>query len=259
MILVHAYIRKRHWIHVKTAPILGDMEHTETANETETVNKLTGPGPLRVAIFGASRGVGRQATELALQAGHTVTALTRNPASLDLRHSRLRVVAGDVTNAASVRDTLQGAQLVLCTLGMPPGNRDGVRAAGTEQIITAMRRAGIRRLVCLSMLGAGDSLSGLPFLLKHVIVGMWLRHVVRDHNAQEQLVENSGLDWTIVRPPFLTDGPRTDQFAHGFTSGEKGLAMKISREDVAAFMLRQAHSEHYLGRSVGVSYRAQAA
>jgi putative NADH-flavin reductase len=117
-----------------------------------------------------------------------------------------------------------------------------------------MERRGLRRLVCQTTLGAGDSRPLLNFFWKRIMFGFLLREVYADHEAQEAFVEQSGLDWTIVRPGAFTDGPATGAYKHGFPPTETNLKLKISRADVADFMLRQLTGDSYLRRSPGLSY-----
>jgi putative NADH-flavin reductase len=150
--------------------------------------------PARLTVFGPTGGVGRQLLGQALDAGHEVTVLARDPSRVPRQDPRLTVVAGDVTDSAAVARTVRGSDAVL----------------------------------------------------------------VADHEAQEALLQDSDLDWTAVRPPFLTDGPRTGRFAYGFGNDEPGLTMKVSRADVAAFMLAEVAEPRYLQQAVGISYRVGA-
>jgi putative NADH-flavin reductase len=117
-----------------------------------------------------------------------------------------------------------------------------------------MESTGVRRLICLSSLGVGDSRSNLPFFTKYVIVSIFLRHAFADHERQEAIVRQSSLDWTIVRPPHLTDGSRTGSYRHGFAASDRQIAGQISRADVADFMLKQLTETLYLHQTPGVSY-----
>ena len=112
----------------------------------------------------------------------------------------------------------------------------------------------MRRLICQSSLGVGDSRANLGFLTKYVIVPVFLRHAFADHERQEAVVKESALDWTIVRPPHLKDGPHTGTYRHGFPTTDTGIQGKISRADVADFMLKQLTADTYLHRTPGVSY-----
>ena len=199
---------------------------------------------MKLIVFGATGTVGRLVVEQALAQGHEVTAFARRPEALGRDESRLRLVAGDARDPAAVDAAVRGHDAVLVTLGA--GRKAGVRAAGTRTIVAAMKRHGIRRLICQSTLGAGDSLGNLNFFWRHIMFGLLLRPAFADHQAQERIVRDSGLDWTIVRPSAFTDGPATGAFRHGFGVGEPGLTLKISRADVAGFLLRQVGDDTYL-------------
>lgn len=222
-----------------------------------SANQSTRSGHL--ALFGATRGIGRHVLDQALAAGHHVTALVRDPTRLDVRHPHLRVRTGDVTELAAVSPVVQGADAVICALGAPARDRRGVRAAGTRQIVRAMEDHGVRRLLCVSVLGASETRASLPFLLRRIVFPLVLDPAVRDHEAQEQLIAASDTDWTVVRPPTLTDGPRTGRYAHGFGTDFGGLTMKVSRADVADFLLREIDRDRYVRRMPGVSYAKSSA
>ena len=116
-----------------------------------------------------------------------------------------------------------------------------------------MQGAGVKRLICQSSLGVGDSRANLPFFTKHIIVGIFLRHAFADHERQEVVVRQSTLNWTIVRPPHLKDGPRTEVYRYGFSTTDKQIKNWISRADVAHFMLKQLFDDTYLQKDPGVS------
>ena len=207
-----------------------------------------------LALFGATRGIGRHVVELALQSGHRVTALARDPAALAIRDDRLRVVQGDATDPAAVARVVAGTDAVVCALGAPARSRANVRSRGTEAIVRAMAQQGVQRLLCVSVLGAAETRQELPWFLRYLFFPLYLRRAVADHEAQERMIADSSLRWTIVRPPHLTDGPRTGVFQHGEGSGGGAWSLKISRADVAGFMLDQLDRDEYVGRRVGVSY-----
>ena len=165
---------------------------------------------------------------------------------------KVAVFRGDVLDAASVEVAVGGQEAVMCSLGA--GRRGRVRSEGTRNIVRAMEGAGVRRLVCQTTLGAGDSSGNLDFFWKHVMFGLLLREAFADHEQQEAHVRGSDLDWTIVRPAAFTDGERTGEYRHGFPPSKKGLKLKISRADVAGFMLDQLADDAYLRRAPGLSY-----
>lgn len=188
----------------------------------------------------------------ALQKGYSVTAFARTPAKLGIRHAHLELVQGDVLDYDLVAKAVQNQEAVLCALGA--GRQGRVRAEGTRHIIRAMESAGVKRLVCQTTLGAGESRGNLDFFWKYVMFGLLLKEAYADHQVQEEYVKKSRLDWTIVRPGAFTDGPLTGTYRHGFPAGDKTTRLKISRADVADFMLRQLTDEAYLKRTPGLSY-----
>ncbi|MFI6871439.1 NAD(P)-dependent oxidoreductase [Nocardia sp. NPDC050406] len=192
---------------------------------------------MRIAVFGSTGTLGSKVVAQALADGHEVTAFTRNAGNVSTAHERLRVVVGDVLDPAAVEQAVIGQDAVIVCLGS--GRKGVVRAEGTKAVIGAMERHGVKRLICQSTLGAGDSHANLNFLWKYILFGMLLRPALADHNVQEEYVRKSNLDWTIVRPSAFTDGPRTDVYRTDFGPNEKGLSLKISRADIAAFLLAQ--------------------
>ncbi len=207
---------------------------------------------MNIIIFGATGSVGRHLVSQAQAAGHKVTAFARTAGALAKDHPNLRTVAGDVLDPEAVAAAVKGHDAVLCAIGA--GRNGGVRARGTANIIEGMRRHGVRRLICQSTLGAGDSAVHLNFFWKYIMFGLLLRPAFADHAEQERLVMASDLDWTIVRPAAFTDGPATGAYKHGFSTSERQLTLKISRADVAAFMLAQVGDDIYLRKTPGLSY-----
>jgi putative NADH-flavin reductase len=209
---------------------------------------------MKLIVFGATRGVGRNFMEQALEAGHDVTAVVREPSKFELKHNNLQVVKGDVMDSASVEQVIKKHEAIISAIGSPASSNEKVRSEGTQNIIRAMEKNGIRRLISVSSLGVGDSKVMLPFLLKYLIVPLFLRKAFADHEIQENYIRQSNLDWTIIRPAGLTNGARTSVYRHGFPVTEKGLKSKISRADVADFMLKQLNDETYIRKTAGVSY-----
>lgn len=205
---------------------------------------------MNITIFGATGTIGRLLVEQALAAGNDVTAFTRDAARVTVGHDRLQVVEGDVTDPVDCLPAVKDADAVLVVLGA--GRKGEVRGAGTRAVVTAMEQAGGGRLVCQSTLGVGSSRANLDLWWRYVMFGALLRPAYADHVRQERVVEESDLDWTIVRPSAFTDqspGP----VRHGFGGSERGLHLKIARADVASFLLDQAEDRTYLRRAVSVS------
>ncbi|MDR2998188.1 MAG: SDR family oxidoreductase [Microbacterium sp.] len=205
---------------------------------------------MKIAVFGATGSVGRHVVRQAEGLGHEVTALVRDPVKLN--DESVAVVQGDVLDPVAVRDAVDGQEAVIVVLGA--GRRGGVRGPGTRVIIDAMRDAGVQRLIVQSTLGVGDSRPNLPPVWRYLMFGLLLRPAYADHVEQEQHVRDSGLRWTIVRPAAFTDGPRTGVYRHGFGPDAEDLSSKISRADVADFLLGQLTSPSYVHRTPGLSY-----
>lgn len=209
---------------------------------------------MKLLIFGATGGTGREVVKQALEEGHAVTAFVRNPGKLDIKHANLMLVQGDVMDFTSVEKAVQGQEAVVCVLGSGQKLTGTIRSEGTQQIIHAMEKTGIRRFICQSTLGAGDSWGSLNFFWKYIMFGFLLRNVFADHQRQENYVKNSHLDWTIIRPGSFVDGERTGEYRHGFPGTDKTSKLKISRADVADFILKQLTDNAYLGKTPSLSY-----
>lgn len=208
---------------------------------------------MKLTIFGSTGGTGQQVVTQALSQGHELTVLVRNPDKLRQREKILHVIQGDVMDLAQVKHAIQGQDGVLCNLGSPPADQNGVRTKGTENIISAMEQTGTKRLVCQSALGVGDSRTLLPFHYTYLIVPLFLRHVFADHATQEKLIKKSGLDWVIVRPAILTDEEQTGSYQYDISANIKTISLKISRADVADFMLRQLTDDTWLHKTPYIS------
>ncbi|MEO1147049.1 MAG: SDR family oxidoreductase [Cyanobacteria bacterium J06638_22] len=209
---------------------------------------------MKLVIFGATGTVGRQVVQQALEQGHTVTAFARSLTKLDIQHPQLSFVAGDVMDASAVEQAIRGQDAVVCVLGSGKKLKSTIRSEGTQQIIQAMEKVGVRRLICQSTLGTGDSWSNLDFYWKYIMFGFILRQVFADHERQEALVRNSNLDWTIVRPSAFTDGPHTGRYRHSFPSTDRNITLQISRADVADFILKQLLDQSSLHQTPSLSY-----
>lgn len=208
---------------------------------------------MKVIVFGATGSVGRLAVEELLRAGHEVTAFVRKPEKLNLTHPQLSLSAGNALNADDVSAAVAGHDAVVITLGAGMSRKSVIRSNGTLNVIRAMQTHGVRRLICQSTLGARESWANLNFWWKRVMFGALLAPVFHDHELQEQLVEASGLDWTIVRPAAFTDAETRRPVIEDVPVTARGLDLKISRSELARFLARQVVEKTYLGRAVGLS------
>ena len=199
---------------------------------------------MHILLFGATGATGRHLVEQALARGHVVTAFVRDPARLRVQHASLRHVVGDVMSPANVDAALPGHDAVLCALGtFPDAKGDAGRRqpkvpvceVGTANIVASMRKAGVRRIVVESVACIGESRHTGRFGAG-AIVHLAMPEVMQDHERQEAILKGSALDWTIVRPTKLKEGPAKGSLQ----SGEDlpwSLLSSVRRADVAAFML----------------------
>jgi putative NADH-flavin reductase len=209
---------------------------------------------MNLLVIGATGGTGRELVKQALQQGHSVTAFVRNPEKLALTHPTLRIAKGDVTDYSSLENSVVGHNAVLCALGTKVIGKNTIQSQGARNIVLAMEKNGVRRLVLESSLDVGDSKGQLGFFFAHVIRPTLLRNIFKDKELQEQIVRESPLDWIIVRPAMLTNGERTGKYRAGFPPTDHNITRKISRADVADFMLKQATESTYLRQTPGLSY-----
>lgn len=202
---------------------------------------------MKVTVIGGSQGTGARVAELARDAGHEVTVLSRSGRAPEGVVS----VTGDATDPAVARRAVEGSDAVVVTVGGAKGvSRQ--RTAVTRAVITAMAGTGVRRLVVQSSLGAGDSSVQLPLPLR-LLMKVVLAAPLADHNEQESAVRASGLDWTLVRPTGLTAKPATGRW-RTLQVGEAGhLGGTIPRADLAAYLLEVFGDETLVGRAVGIS------
>ena len=221
---------------------------------------------MRLVIFGPTGGTGRRLVERAIAGGHDVTAFVRDPRKLTARHERLRVVVGDAFDPESVREAVAGNEVVICVLGSRkpsnplfprrPGDPNGVASVGSENIISAMKEHGLRRFVCQSAWGVGESKLNPDFagaFFMRVLVPPLLRDEYADKEAQEKIVRESDLEWIIVRPMILTNGPWTSDYRAGVDL-KPGRRPYISRADAADFLMRQLAEDTFLRDTPAIGY-----
>lgn len=207
---------------------------------------------MKLIIFGSTGSVGREVVNQALSQGHIVTAFARNVSKVGITHKNLSITQGNVMDSESVENAIKGHDAVLVSIGA--GRKGTVRSEGTRNIIDSMKKTGVKRLICQSTLGVGDSRGNLNMVWKYIMFGLFLRQAYADHILQEAHVMKSGLDWTIVRPGAFVNGELTGDYRHGFSESDKTTKLKISRRDVADFMLKQLFDKRYLHKSPGLSY-----
>ena len=202
---------------------------------------------IQIAMFGTTGGTGSQVLEQALAAGHQVRALVRDPTKLAERDG-LVVIQGDVLDQDAVDRCVAGSDAVICVLGSHGG--EPVEDRGTERILAAMKSQGVRRLIAVTSMGVGDSIDQVAAVFR-AIMKLTLKRVMEAKERQEQAIMASDVDWTIVRPGGLTDGPRTANYLSGIDKSIQ--ATRVSRADVADFVLRELAAGEYVGKTPAVS------
>ena len=205
-----------------------------------------------VLIIGAGRGVGLATVHAALKAGYSVRALSRSASAIRLHNPKLEKMDGDAVDRDTIERALMGVDAVIQTLGVSPtpdliftGTR--LFSAATRVLVRAMEASGVRRLICVTGLGAGDS-RGRGGTLYNAALCLFLGRVYADKDVQEHIIRKSGLNWTIVRPTILTNGPRRGAYRvlvdpKDWTSGF------ISRADVADFLVKQVGDNNLFRRT----------
>ena len=208
---------------------------------------------MKLALFGATGPTGEELVAQALAADHELTAFARRPAAVAAR-GRLRVVQGDTTrDGAAVAEAVRGHDAVLSTLGV--GNTlfpNALMQRSVANIVSAMQAASVTRIVLMSAFGVGASRHDAP-LLPRLMYGTVLRAIFDDKAKAEERLRPSSLDWTIVYPVLLTNGPRTGRYRAGERLELHGVPT-ISRADVAHFMLGEIARPRYVRKTVVLSY-----
>jgi putative NADH-flavin reductase len=183
-----------------------------------------------------------------------VTALVRDPSKLDIAYDRLRALRGDALDPAAVDAAVRGQDAVILSLGRR-GDRTPTTlfSDATRILIAAMQKHGVRRLVAITGIGAGDSRGHGGFLYDRIIFPFIVKNTYADKDRQEELIRHSSLDWVIVRPASFTNGPLRDRL-RVVTNLEGVTIRKISRADVAAFVLDQLTDNRYLHKTPLIGY-----
>ena len=213
---------------------------------------------MNILIIGAARGVGRHLAEQALARGHHVTGLVLDPLGAGFSRRNLRLVGGTIVSCAAVAEAVKGQDAICITIGIGPTRAPvDVFSRGTEVVLAAMRHAGVHRLVCVTGIGAGDSRGHGGGLYDRIVQPLLLNSIYADKDRQETLVRASDVNWTLVRPGFLTNWPGTGRYR--ISADLTGItARKISRADVASYLLREMTTSMDAGRTVLVDGETEA-
>ena len=206
-----------------------------------------------ILIIGASRGIGLEAVKAALTAGYTVRALARSANAIALNDTRLEKVCGDALDRAAIAQAMDGSSGVIQVLGVPITPMTVLKgtklfSGASRVLVEAMWIARVRRLIAVTGLETGDSRGTAGFLHARVLFPLILQRIYDDKSAQEEIIRSSGLDWTIVRPGILTNGPATGHY-RVLTDTKSWQGGFISRRDIANFLIGQITDEANIGRT----------
>lgn len=213
---------------------------------------------MKIAIFGATGIVGRAITNEALAKGYEVTVLTRDAPHVTEKSPNLHVVVGDVMNASTTLKVVSGQDAVIQTLGIG-GKGDGKPthfvSSAMKVIMEQMKRAGVKRLIAISVIGADGSWKFLPWIYRAIVLPVfqkWFVPIIADKNRMEKEIEASGLDWTIIRCTTIKDAPATGHVTVALDNA-KGLKFHINAPDMARFFVAQLTSDQYLRKCPTIS------
>lgn len=207
----------------------------------------------KVLVIGASRGIGLKAVETLLAKGHEVRALARHAHDIPVSDPRLEKVDGDALDPAMVRAALAGVDAVIQSLGVAFGPEMVLKGTtlfskSTRVLVDAMAKTGVKRLIAVTGLGAGDSRGHGGFLYDAVVFPLVLKRVYDDKDIAEQIIRKSKLDWTIVRPGVLTDAPASGGY-RVLVEPSSWRGGSIARADVADFLVRQVSDQSLIGKT----------
>ena len=205
----------------------------------------------KILVIGASRGIGLETVRTALRAGYSVRALARSAAGVPIADVGLDKLSGDALDRDTIRNALQDVDAVIQTLGVDFSPRlifegTSLFSESTRILVDAMKAAGVKRLITVTGIGAGDSRGHGGFLYDAILFPLLLKRVYDDKDVQERIVRSSGLDWTIVRPGMLSNGLATGRY-RVLTASKDWRFGVISRADVANFLVRLTKDPALIG------------
>jgi putative NADH-flavin reductase len=208
----------------------------------------------RLLILGATGRTGQHLVAQALEQGHQVTAFVRDPAKLPTRHERLHVTVGTIVEKSdALEQAMNGQETVISVLGVGTSLKSGhLIERGVPVMVAAMRSAGIGRLIFTSAIGVGPAFSEAPLFSK-LVIRVLLKDIYPDKLVGENLIRKSDLDWTIVQPAGLTNGPLTRRYRAGEHLRHRSFAT-VSRADLAHFLVSQLDDRTYVRKIVQLGY-----
>ena len=208
---------------------------------------------MNLLILGATGGTGQQLVKQALEQDHTVTALARTPEKLKVKHDRLTVIKGDVLDEDLLSKLVADKEAIVSALGVTRSLKaHGLITKAVGSVVKLMNIHNVRRLILISAFGVGESFAQANPIQKFIF-RVPLGSLYKDKTASEEILKKSDLDWTVIYPVLLTNGPHTGQYRVGEKMAMKGMP-KISRADVADFALRELSQSRFVRKFPIVMY-----
>jgi len=208
-----------------------------------------------ILVFGASGGTGLEVVEQALEAGHKVTAILRHPDKFPIRHEQLRIIKGDVLNSITYENTFFGMDVVISCLGTRNREATVVYSQGVTNILQAMQKVGMDRIICLSA-GAVEIAPNTSFLMKFLIKNILqklFKYSYADMLLMEGILHGSNQNWTVIRPPRLMNGDKTGKYRTSINEFIPNMS-SLNRADLADYIIHHLDDEKTYKSKVEISY-----
>ncbi len=210
----------------------------------------------KIIVFGATGGTGNEVVKQAFEKGYEVTAVIRNPSGFDLQHQHLKIIKGDVLQPSTFEKEIAGKEAVISCLGASSNTKSTtLYSEGIKNIISAMNKAQVKRIVCISAgaLYTNEEMGFFIRLLTKIVLQPILKNLYSNMRLMEAEIENSALDWTIVRPPMLKNKPLTGKYRIAVNSHIR-RPFSISRADLAQYMLSSIENSQTYKAKVEIAY-----
>ena len=209
---------------------------------------------MKVLVLGATGSVGQHILRLGTERGHEITALVRNPERLKSWESRVRLIKGDALDKDAVEQAVRGQEAAIYAIGVKTIGRTTLFSQSTRILIDALERDRVKRLVCITGVGAGETKGHGGFLYDRILFPLFTKRMYEDKDIQEPLIQKSSLDWVIVRPAMFREGTAPAEFEA--VTDVRGVTLtRVSRAEVAAFVLDQLTDDRYLRKAVFIGHR----
>lgn len=210
---------------------------------------------MNITVFGGTGPTGLLTIEKALKSGHYVKAYARNPEKITFQHPSLVVVKGELDEYQKIEESIQGADAVVSLLGPKAKSKETVIANGYKNIVAAMKKTGVTRLITAVSTSYRDPEDKFDFMVSFGIIMLKLvgASILKDIQAMGDVIRKSQLDWTMARLPMLKDSPATEKVHVGYTGDGRFNFFKLTREDLADFLLRQLTEQAYLNQAPAIS------